>query len=143
MLQTLRLPLKRLPAHLITLTTLVAVLLPTFGPWLDMEFAGWMPQHDHIYVGEINLDHHRGANDSPEYSHHQEKQSETASPFITGVVNLPDQDATLQSLVLLVYPAAPLLPRIDAIWFPSGETCYTVCGIAIPPLDKPPRFPQR
>ncbi|GAB4146904.1 MAG: hypothetical protein Fur0021_05330 [Candidatus Promineifilaceae bacterium] len=140
MLPALRLARKRLPAHLISLITLVAVLLPTFGPWLDTDFAGWMPQHDHIYVGEINLDHHSASEDSPKHNWHEEKRSEPAFPFITGIVNLPDQDVTLQSLVLLVYPASPLLQRIDTIWFALCETCYTVCGIAIPPLDKPPCF---
>lgn len=116
----------------------MAVLLPTFAPWLDVHFAGRMPQHDHIFIGEVNLDHHhRGQDDKHEK---EPPVPEQPALFLTGVVNLPDRDAAPQNAAAVVCPAFPLWQRIDAIWFPVGETRYTVCGLTVPPPDKPPRL---
>ena len=101
-----------------------------------------MPQHDHIYIGEVNLAHeHRPQHRERETAHTEEQPPfATWHSFLTGVIILPDRDATLQTVALLINPASPLIQRIDHLWFPLGEICYAVCGRAIPPLDEPPRF---
>lgn len=41
-----------------------ALLLPIHGPWLDYDFAQYQPQHKHIYLDKINLNHHENEDSS-------------------------------------------------------------------------------
>ncbi len=61
------------------------LLLPVYGSWIDFRFAANQPSHKHIYLGQVDLNHHR--------------TSDTKD-----IVILPDQDATSQLTVLVNLP---------------------------------------
>jgi hypothetical protein len=120
---------------------LMAVLLPTYGPWLDFRFAGRMPQHDHIFIGEVNLDHHT------EYHAHKHNRKKVRSRYdclelpLLAVVNLPNQDAALQGLVQLTcLHNVVTFQRIDTIRFPIVDVKYIISAVVVSPLDTPPRL---
>jgi len=120
---------------------LMAVLLPIYGPWLDFRFAGRMPQHDHIYIGEVNLDHHT------EHHAHKHDRKKVQPPHdclelpLPAVINLPDQDAALLGLVQLTcFNNVLTFQRTDTIGFPIVDVKYIISAIVVSPLDKPPRL---
>ncbi len=141
MVSALLLTGKWLRAHLVTTLMLMAVLLPTYGPWLDFRFAERMPQHDHLYIGEVNLNHHAHHHT---YKHVQPKVQSLRKPLalnIPAVVNLPDQDSVLRGLVQLICLHNVLtFQRIDTIGFPIVDAKHITSAIVVPPLEKPPRL---
>lgn len=124
-----------LRTHLVLLLMFQALLLPAYGPWLDYRFAALQPEHDHIYFGEVELNHH-----TAEYAHKHDTEKETGIPS-NAVVSLPDQNITWQNLLFLVYANNLLsLPRKDTLSFPLVAVVHDVKSILILPLEIPPRF---
>ncbi|MCI0395415.1 MAG: hypothetical protein L0332_01315 [Chloroflexi bacterium] len=113
---------KRLGWLLATWLTLQALLLPVYGPWLDVHFAGRQAYHDHLYLAGVNPRHH----DSPD----------------TGdMVNLPTRDAAQEGLFFMVPPAANgLLLALENsnLVFTLEEESLSLQDTAVPPLEKPP-----
>lgn len=122
---------------------LLALLLPTFGPWLSAEVAALQPDHKHVYLGEVHLDHH---------DHHApiEKQVPIYGPIslvpceteLSGVINLFNLDASGRGGAIL-----PLLLGILAFLLLSAAGTLShawrhfYClkrGIAVSPPDRPP-----
>jgi hypothetical protein len=50
--------------YLLFLLVVQALLFPIHGPWLDYDFAQYQPQHKHIYLDKINLNHHENDDSS-------------------------------------------------------------------------------
>ncbi len=121
-------------AYLVTLFMLAAVLLPIYGPWLDAHFVERLPQHDHIFIGEIDPHHHN--HDHAGAPHHHDCLDFPSS----AVASVPDQDAALRGLALWLWPDNALsFQPADTFGFPIWETSQPVAGTIVPPLDEPPR----
>jgi hypothetical protein len=125
---------------------LLALLLPIYGPWIDPGYVGRLPQHDHIYIGKIDPNHHHDhrdcLRDAAGSRSHAEEQSpkERFAAFLATVISLPDQDAAQQSLVHLIHlDEVPSLQRFDTLWIPIEETNGIAHGIIINPPEEPPR----
>jgi hypothetical protein len=139
-MSTLFLMRKWLRTYLVTAIMLLALLLPIYGPWLDFRFAERMPQHDHIFIGEVNLDHHNQHYHKHVPTKMKHPKNDLQLP-LPAVINLPDQDAALWGLIMLGCPNNRLsCQRLDTLRFPLVEARYNISAIVVPPLDQPPRF---
>jgi hypothetical protein len=98
-------------------------LLPVYGSWVDFHYPERQPAHKHIYLGRVNLNHHRD--------------------FDTGdIIMLPDQDATGQPIVLLFPPEAQALINSAAsgnLSFDLSDEFHSPDDAFLPPPDHPPR----
>lgn len=112
--------------RILLLLSAAALLLPVYGSWVDFHFAEKLPTHKHIYLGKVDLNHHR-TTDSKD------------------VIILLDQDATSRPVVVLVWlpgeqktvNAAESDNTLQIGLFddyPSPENAY------LPPPDYPPRI---
>jgi hypothetical protein len=101
----------------------VVLLLPIYGPWVDLHFAAHQPNHKHLYLGKIDLHHHRNS-DSKD------------------VVNLPDQDATGRILALVCLPEeqAVGLPDDKGLFFGLLDDYRSPQDAFLPPPERPPTF---
>lgn len=100
------------------------LLLPVYGSWIDHRYPVNQPGHKHIYLGKVDLDHHRTA--------------ETKN-----IVILPDQDATSQPVVLAVLPDQQLTANTadpDNLTFGFPDQYYNRENAFLPPPDHPPRL---
>jgi hypothetical protein len=111
------------------------VLLPVYGTWLNEDFAAVQPQHRHIFLAGVKLNHH------PPDAHHPGQHGRQTTDS-EGVVNVPDQDAAGLGLLFLLFicGATAVIPHntnsLHAVWI----TTYTLLrGISPPPLEQPPR----
>jgi hypothetical protein len=109
----------------ILLLLMVAVLLlPVYGSWVDIHYAERQPNHKHIYLGRIDLNHHRSSESKD-------------------VVNLPDQDATSQPVVIVCIPGE-LIAATTAVpanlIFGLPEEFRSPKATFLPPPDHPPRI---
>lgn len=101
----------------------VALLLPLYGPWVDFQFAARQPTHKHLYLGKVELDHHRSS-DSKD------------------VVYLPDQGVTGQLLAFVFLPREQAigLPDDRSLSFGMADEFRSPKDAFLPPPDKPPPF---
>lgn len=100
------------------------LLLPIYGSWVDIRYPERQPTHKHIYFGKIVLNHHRDAES-------------------TEVVNLPDQNATGQPVVLICLPEEQLAvnsAEADNLSFGLSDDCLFPEDAFLPPPDHPPRI---
>lgn len=99
------------------------LLLPVYGSWVDVHYAERQPTHKHIYFGRVDLNHHR--------------VSEAKD-----VVNLPDQDATSQPVVLVCLPGERIAAKtadLDNLASGLADNCLRPEDTFLPPPDHPPR----
>ncbi len=125
-------------SHLFTLWgLLLALLLPMYGPWLDPTFAARQPYHSHIYLGEVDADHHHATSG---HDHQSEEENDCIST-LGRVINVPDQTLS-QQLLLLWQPAsvATILPADNGLSFTWQADGRRIAAIFLPPPDQPPRF---
>jgi hypothetical protein len=109
----------------ILLLLLAAVLLlPVYGSWIDFRYPASQPTHKHIYLGKVDLNHHRSADTKD-------------------VVNLPDQDATSQPVVIICLPEEEMVGQTAE----SGNLSFELSNeylspedAFLPPPDHPPRI---
>ena len=124
---TIRRTYRRLPEkfafYLLFVLAVQALLLPIHGPWLDYDFAKYQPQHDHIYFGKINLNHHENEDSS--------------------VVNLPALEAMSRGSGAqeLLFDLISILPAE-----PESKLAFSLLNIyllsqsaSLPLPDEPPR----
>lgn len=100
------------------------LLLPVYGVWLDIRYAERQPTHKHIYLGKVNLNHHR-------------------TPESKNVVNLPDQDAGGQLVLLVCLPDEQIAANSavsNNLSFALSDDCLLPEDAYIPPPDHPPRI---
>jgi hypothetical protein len=109
--------------YLLFLLAVQALLLPILGPWLDYDFAQYQPQHKHIYLDNINLNHHENEDSS--------------------VVNLPTLEVVSRGSGIheLLFDLISILPAES-----ESKLAFSLLNIYLPsqsaslPLpDKPPR----
>lgn len=110
------------------------VLLPVYGTWLDEDFAALQPEHGHIYLDGVKIDHH------PAGWRHPGEHDETADS--DGVVNVPDQDVVGLGLVLLFFVgvAVAMPGRETGLHFVLNAYYTLLKGICPEPLEQPPRW---
>lgn len=127
---------------LLLLLALLAILLPVFGPWLSVEVAALLPDHKHVYLGEVHLDHH---------DHHApaEKAVRIYGPFPldpcrtewSGVINLFNLDASGRGGIVLPLQfgaAFLLLAAAGTLAFIWQQDYCLKRGIAVLPSERPP-----
>ncbi|MFZ0545765.1 MAG: hypothetical protein WAM60_10030 [Candidatus Promineifilaceae bacterium] len=105
------------------LLTTVVMLLPIYGSWIDVHFAASQPDHQHIYFGKVDLNHHRDGNKD--------------------VVNLPNQDATSQITISILLTDEEILIHPDDmanLSFRLADEYLSPEDAFIPPPDHPPRI---
>jgi hypothetical protein len=106
------------------LLTTAVFLLPVYGSWVDVTYAGRQPGHKHIFLGKVNPYHHLNI-DSDD------------------VVNLPDQDATSQPVILIFLPGSQLVIFSHEslnLAFNLLDDCLYPEDAFLPPPDHPPRI---
>jgi hypothetical protein len=118
---------------LIHLIMIQSVLLPLYAAWFDHNFARWQPGHNHIYLGEVDLDHHHGEN-TDDHHHHER----SASCVEDEIIFLPNSHTLGQDWVF-VSPASMLLSLGDTPFFSLHNRLLNHLLLFIPPLDKPPQ----
>jgi hypothetical protein len=98
------------------------LLLPVYGSWIDFHYAAKQPGHKHVYLGKVDLNHHRTADTKD-------------------IVILPDQDATSQIVVLVNLPEkiASTADR-DSLSFGLAHEYRSPENAFLPPPDHPPRI---
>lgn len=100
------------------------LLLPVYGSWVDFHYPERQPAHKHIYLGRVNLNHHRDFDSSD-------------------IIMLPDQDATGQPAVLLFLPEAEAVVNSadsNNLTFLLSDEFHKPEDAYLPPPDHPPRF---
>ena len=110
--------------RLLVFFLVVAMLLPVYGSWIKVDYAAQQPNHKHIYMGKVNLNHHRTA--------------ETK-----GIVILPDQDATSQIVVMLDLPNEQISVNTadsENFIFDLADGYLSPENNFLPPPDRPPRI---
>lgn len=123
-------------SYLITFWGLIlALLLPMYGPWLDPTFAARQPYHNHLYLGEVNANHHSDSHDD----HHHEEKDDCRST-LPDVINLPDQTIA-QQLLLIWQPLlfTTMLPTDNGLIFTWQADGWRVPAIFLTPPERPPR----
>lgn len=101
-----------------------ALLLPVYGSWIDVSYPAQQPTHKHVYLGKVDLDHHR-----------------TAEP--ENVVILPDQDAASQVVVLIDLPHVEVTAeKVEKgqLSFGLSDEYLSPENTFLPPPDHPPRI---
>lgn len=101
-----------------------ALLLPVYGSWINVRYAAQQPTHKHIYLGKVDLNHHRTAD-------HKD------------IVILPDQDAASQPVVSIDLPNEQLAVRMtenDNLSFGLSVEYLSPENTFLPPPDHPPRI---
>jgi len=112
-----------------------AVLLPLYGSWFDRDFAGRRPDHDHIYLGEVDLNHHH-ANDN----HRHEHDTKTSCIEQNDIIFLADDDTLGQGWAFVLPPSTLSHLGSDTPSFPLCDTLLSHLLLFIPPLEKPPQI---
>lgn len=110
-------------AQFLLLLMAAVTLMPVYGSWLDINYAGRQPAHKHLYVGKGHFNHH--------------------TPESEDVVNLPDQDATGQPVLLVYLPDEQISAKIvgaDDLSFNITVDCHSPEDTFLPPPDHPPRI---
>lgn len=131
------LPRGRVP-YIITLAgVLVTLLLPMYGPWLDPTFVGRQPFHNHIYLGEVDTEHHHPTS---KHDHKIEESDKDCTPVLSDVISLPD-GGVLQQLLMLWQP----FPKLT-VWSDDNSLSFHwqpddrfVLAIFLTPPRRPPR----
>lgn len=111
------------PGKILLLFVAAVFLLPVYGSWVDVTYAERQPAHKHIYLGNIDPHHHQ-------------------STAKNDVVNLPNQDATGQQVVLLFLPDIQLVPNsaeMSHLSFGLSEEYLSPEDAFLPPPDYPPK----
>jgi len=106
------------------LLAVIVFLLPVYGSWIDATYAAREPDHYHIYLGKIDPFHHRSSPNGD-------------------VVNLPNQDATSQSVGLLLLPVGQLVrfsAESELLSFGLSDEYLSPEDTFLPPPDHPPRI---
>lgn len=110
-------------ARILLLLTTAVFLLPVYGSWVDATYAGRQPGHKHIFLGKVNPHHHL---------YHEGDD----------VVNLPDQDANSQPIILVFLPGSQLVlysPESLNLAFNLSDDYLYPEDTFLPPPDHPPR----
>lgn len=102
---------------------LMAILLPVYGPWINGRFPAWQPDHDHIYLDEVD-------------PHHPHTNSETPSDIIM----LPGKNLFDKQLLIIAIPLDQVLLN------PFDTPCVGFLGeqplfprlVFISPPERPP-----
>jgi hypothetical protein len=101
----------------------VVLLLPFYGGWINIHYAAFQPNHQHIYLGKVNLNHHRTSD-------------------MEDIVMLPDQDATSQIMPSISLPDQQIAANMnerDELSFDFTAEYHTPEDAYLPPPDYPPR----
>jgi hypothetical protein len=117
-------PKSQIFVRLILLLSLLSLLLPIYGSWLDQNLIESQPTHGHVYFGKVNPLRING--------HHEE-----------GVVSLPDQDVFGQSPPPFMPPSYHLTVSSaivsNGLIFVIVDDDLLSQGIVPTPLERPPR----
>jgi hypothetical protein len=119
-----------------------AILLPVYGPWLNHHFAEWQPTHDHIYFGEVDLNHHHAIQLAcARNSKHHHAAEEDCADKSGDVINLPDRDAASKNMGPLLVLNTGALPGgiSDTLFFILAEQYVPHEAVFLPLLERPPR----
>lgn len=119
------------------------ILLPVYGSWLNPDFAGNQPEHEHIYFGRVDPYHHNVV-----YTHVHDKRDEVADdediPAGDEVVNLPNRDMSGQSYLpdTSLDALKALIDHLhDSDLIFAVANGYTIVdSLVISPAEPPPRF---
>lgn len=90
------------------------LLLPVYAPWLNPGYAAAQPNHQHIYFGDVRLDHHKHSSVPHDHPDPRPTEQNLAPGVDYGVILLPDQAAAGQIL--------PLLPDAGDLTFWMEQT---------------------
>lgn len=117
--------------------TLLALLLPLYGSWLDPSFVGRLPFHNHIYLGEVAPHHHYP---DASHAHAAANHEQTCGQVLSGVVSVPDGGVMRQIfLVWQLYSPPAIVPANAALTFIWQAEHWLVRMIFLPPPHRPPR----
>jgi hypothetical protein len=124
-------------AWFIVILAVQAVCLPIYGPWINFRYAGWLPNHDHIYLGEVDANHHDNEGEHCQSHHDEHKACDKAGD---PVINLPpdtlQQDGFLFTLPVPADGWHDLPATLVYLWQRHQLACQ---GITIAPPTQPPR----
>lgn len=121
---------------------LIALMMPLLAAWVQVDLARFQPHHAHIYLGEVNLDHH-----GSEHAHatavpfpHRHLPTHFHPPNM--VVNVPDFAALASFYLLLPVTTLLLIALYATLGMRLEETVWLVQSISPAPPTEPPRFPS-
>lgn len=126
-------------AYIITLVgVFITLLLPMYGPWLDPTFVSRQPFHNHIYLGQVDVDHH-----STSTHDHKTKishEDEDCTQVLADVISLPDGGILQQLLMLwLPFQQVSIWPDDNSLSFRWQSDDRFVQAIFLTPPRRPPR----